>query len=133
MSRYVQVPLDLDATRREDLVAALAALGIAAQTGPPGEPILLTPSLECAGEPVDVRIRALDAGSVEDVGFTCGPDRVRLVCGEPDRAALERQLLDPLRREVAVARASRVARAQGLSVEQHVEADGTRRLVLRRE
>jgi hypothetical protein len=127
MSRYQR--LALSPLTRDELATGLAALGLAAEWSAPDTQIDLHGSLECAGEPVDVRLPAGTLGSVEDLGFLLAPS-FALVCGEFDRALLERRLLAPLTQAVATARARAAADAAGLTVDEHLEADGTRRLVL---
>lgn len=129
MSRYQRLPLA--PLTRDELAAGLAALGLTAEFAAAGSRLELAGSLECAGEPVDVRLPAGTLGSVEDLGFllTAPP---ALVCGEYDRALLARRLLDPLTQAVAVARARAAAAAAGLDVDEELAADGTRRLTLTR-
>ncbi len=126
MSLYVKVPLDL--ADRAELEAGLRALGVAFSAAPRGRAITLDGSLECAGEPVQLRIDPAELGLAEDLGFAWDADagRYDLVCGEPDRPRAERRLLAPLLAEVARAR----LRAAGEDVALRVDADGTRRLVL---
>ncbi|MBL9106971.1 MAG: hypothetical protein JNL82_39080 [Myxococcales bacterium] len=124
MSRYQR--LGLAPLTREELAAGLAELGLVAEFAA-GDPLELTGSLECAGEPVDVRLPAA-LGAVEDFGFLLSPPA--LVCGEYDRALLERRLVAPLTQAVALARARAAAAAAGLAVDEQVAADGTRRLTL---
>jgi hypothetical protein len=94
---------------------------------------MLEGSLECAGEPVDVRLPAGTSGSVEDFGFRAEQDgQVRLVCSEVDRRAIEAALLGTLRQALARLKAHAAAARAGLAVDETVEASGARRLVLRR-
>jgi hypothetical protein len=127
MSRYQR--LALPPLTRDELAAALAALGLTAAWADPGDQLELTGSLECAGEPVDVRLPAGTLGAVEDLGFILGPD-LALVCGEYDRARLARDLLAPLVQSIAAARARAAADLAGLDVEEQRAADGTLRLTL---
>ncbi|NVB36736.1 hypothetical protein G6O69_02755 [Pseudenhygromyxa sp. WMMC2535] len=133
MSRYVRVDLGL-AVAREELLAALAALELGVeieQAAFVDDRVMLEGSLECAGEPVDLRLPAGTLGSVEDLGFVREADRWRLVCGELDTRTLEAELLAPLRQTLALARVRGAAAAAGLSLEEQLEADGSRRLRLR--
>lgn len=130
MSRYVRVTLT-QASRRE-LQHALEALGLPIETGT--KKVMLRGSLECAGEPVDVCVRAGALGTVEDFGFLVEAERLRLVCGELDRGLLERELLGGLQRAIAEARVTEAANEAGMEIER-VEGgvDGSRRVVLRRK
>lgn len=127
MSRYVS--LDIEIHDRGCIIETLRGRAIAAQVAPEGEAIMLDGSLECAGEPVEIRVGPGAYGAVEDFGFTRTQTGYRLVCGEHDRKRLEASLLVDLREQTAVEAAQR----EGLEVERHVENDGTRRLVLRRK
>jgi len=131
VSKYVQ--LEVRARRLEDVVAALEELGFAAEVSPPRDRIMLEGSLECAGEPVDVRLPAGTSGAVEDFGFRAEPDGgVRLVCSEVDKRSIEAALLGALRQALARIRAHAAAARAGLAVDETVEANGERRLVLKR-
>lgn len=143
MSRYQR--LALAPLTRDELAAGLTELGLTAEWADANSQLELVGSLECTGEPVDVRLPAGTLGAVEDLGFvlgsasaptaTPGPrsspsSELALVCGELDRNLLERRLLAPLTAAVAAARARAAATAAGLSIDEHLEADGTRRLLL---
>lgn len=130
MSRYVSV--DLEIRERTELLELLEELALPVQVNASGQQIMLEGSLECAGEPVDLRLEAGVLGSVEDFGFVRDGEGYRLVCGEPDKQLLERELVAPLREAAVVRRAKAHAEREGLEVEQHVEPDGTRRIVLKR-
>lgn len=130
MSRYVRVELAAGCTR-EELAAGLSALGLAPAWAEIPGGLMLEGSLECAGEPVDVRLPAGTLGAVEDLGLRASGGRWQLVCGEHDRALLERELLGPLAQSVAASRARAAAEAAGMTVESVREADGTLRLALR--
>ena len=127
MSRYQRV--ELAAWTREELAAGLAELGLSPTWADPAVGLMLSGSLECAGEPVDVRLPPGTLGAVEDFGFLLAPG-LALVCGELDRTLLEKRLIAPLVAAVAVARARRFAAGADLDVEEVVEVDGTRRLRL---
>jgi len=130
MSRYEHVVLA--PLTREELAAGLAALGLVGVWADPAVGLMLSGSLECAGEPVDLRLPAGTLGAVEDLGFLLDAGGApALVCGELDRALLERRLLAPLAEAVAVARARSLAADADLELDTRVEADGTRRLLLR--
>lgn len=128
MSRYQRV--ELAPQTRDELAAALAALGLVPEWADPAVGLMLTGSLECAGEPVDLRLPAGTLGAVEDLGFVLTPTGLALVCGELDRNLLTRRLLTPLLAQVAAARARSFAAAADLNLEESVQADGTRRLRL---
>jgi hypothetical protein len=57
---------------------------------------------------------------------------VELVCGEIDRHQLERTVLAPLLSAVASATVHRSATQAGLEVSPFIDANGQRRLVLKR-
>jgi hypothetical protein len=131
VSRYVQVAATA-AADLDEVEAVLATMGLRVQRSPRG-PVMLEGSVECPGEPVDLRLPAGTLDAVEDFGFvraTDGP--LRLVCGELDRALLVERLLDPLRVALAEARVRAAAGHAGLELETVAHADGQRRLVLRR-
>lgn len=130
MSRYVSVALA--PSRREDLLAALAALGLEAELADAGESLMLEGSLECAGEPVEIRLAPGTLGAVEDFGFVQRDGAYVLVCGELDRGRLERDLVPKLRSQATVERLRALAQAEGAKVEERVEPDGTRRLLIKR-
>ncbi len=117
-------------TSLDEVQRGLAALGLTAERGRGQR--MLQGSLECPGEPVDLRLPAGTMDAVEDFGFVEHADGLRLVCGELDEAVLERQLLAPLRAAVAELRVTGAAEQAGLTVETTTESDGRRRLVLRR-
>ena len=125
MSRYQRV--ELAPQTRDELAAALAELGLVPEWADPALGLMLAGSLECAGEPVDLRLPAGTLGAVEDLGFILADGQLALVCGELDRNLLTRRLVTPL---VAAARARSFAAAD-LEVEESLAADGTRRLQLR--
>lgn len=130
MSRYQHVVLA--PITREELDAGLTALGLVGVWADPAVGLMLSGSLECAGEPVDLRLPAGTLGAVEDLGFILdAAGAPALVCGELDRALLERRLLAPLTQAVAALRAQGLAADADLELDTRVEADGTRRLLLR--
>ncbi len=129
MSRYVSVPL---VATRAELLEALAALDVPVDAGPGGRQLMLEGSLECAGEPVDLRISEGSLGSVEDYGFRIEGEQTVLVCGDVDRGRLERELLAPLTTHLTRRRLEIHAAENDMDLHEVVEADGTRRLVLRR-
>ncbi len=130
MSRYVHVAAEALADL-DEVAGALASLGLAIQYG--RKPVMLEGSYECPGEPVDLRVPAGTLDAIEDFGFVRTADgSLRLVCGEIDRALLVERLLGPLHAAVSEARVRTAASQAGLELEQATEADGRRRLVLRR-
>ncbi len=128
MSRYQRVALG--PMTRDELAAGLAALGLSGVWADPDVGLMLTGSLECAGEPVDVRLAPGTLGAVEDFGFLLAAPGPALVCGEYDRARLARDLLAPLAQAVAIARTRELAAAADLELTEEVEQDGARRLRL---
>ncbi len=127
MSRYVEI--DLGALTLDEVEAALTELGLPYHR--PRHRVVLEGSLECTGEPVDLRLEAGVLDSVEDFGFVLEGARLRMVCGELDRAHLQAELVPGLERARAAAAVLRAAPQAGLRVtEEHVAADGSRRLVL---
>ena len=131
MSRFVHLTTAL--TDRSELLAGLTDLGLHPELADLPAGLMLRGSLECAGEPVDLRLPAGALGSVEDFGLTRRPDGAfDLVCSEHDRALLERALLTPLRQAIAGQRARAAAAAADLDVEETRGVDGDLRLILRR-
>jgi hypothetical protein len=127
MSRYVSVHLALDL---DETIAALEHVGLAVHRA--DDRVMLRGTLECPGEPVHARIEEGPFDTIEDFGFVRDDNGVRLVCGELDRGRLERDLLPKLRAEVARARVQRAAEETGMTTEETIEADGTRRIKVRR-
>lgn len=133
MSRYqtLALGLELELGEMTSLVRALESLGLAVEQPEfEGDALMLHGSLECAGEPVALRLAAGTLDSVEDFGFVLVEGRVQLVCGEVDRRLLERRLVERLGPALALVRTRRAAAAAGLELEERVEADGTRRIRL---
>ncbi|MFV8755433.1 hypothetical protein ACNOYE_33190 [Nannocystaceae bacterium ST9] len=132
MSRYQSVALELGTIDQAELIAGLRELGLTPEQAEyPGDRVMLHGSLECAGEPVDLRLAAGVLGSVEDFGLVVDAGRWRLVCGEVDRKLLERTLIGPLAQALALMHARRAAARAELELGESVEPDGTRRLRLR--
>ena len=131
MSRYVQVKTELRSLA--EVEEGLLALGLTPTRADYPRGLSLAGSIECAGEPVDLRLPAGSAGSVEDLGWRVEAEgTLTLVCGEPDREHLDSALLAPLRATIAANRARAAAKAAGLEVEEELDVDGTLRLKLRR-
>lgn len=131
MSRYQTLALGLEVDELASLGAALESLGLAVELPEfAGDALMLRGSLECAGEPVALRLAAGTLDSVEDFGFVLAEGRVQLVCGEVDRRLLERRLVERLGPALALVRTRRAAAIAGLELEERVEADGTRRIRL---
>lgn len=125
MSRFVEVELALGSL--DEVARALAAIGVAFERT--GEPLLLEGGIECGDVPVLLRIAAGTCGSVEPLGFVAGAGGIAvLVCGEPDRRRLERDLITPLVAEVSRARLSA---DPTLEVETIAATDGTIRVRVR--
>lgn len=131
MSRYVRVELAARPVARDELRAALAGLGLAAELAELPGGLMLTGNFECAGEPVDLRLPAGALGAIADFGLRLDRGRWQVVCGEHDRAHLDARLVGPLRQALEAARVRAAAEAAGLPVEAVQEADGTLRLRLR--
>lgn len=132
MSRYVHVPASA-LTELDEVVTALVALGLPVQRGRGRGRVMLEGSVECPGEPVDLRLPAGTLDTVEDFGFSRTADgTLQLVCGELDRALLLERLLPPLHAAVTEARVRAAASEAGLELEHATHTDGRRRLVLRR-
>ena len=130
MSRYVQIKTELRCL--DEIAASLQKLGLKPVRAELAQGLCLAGSLECAGEPVDLQLSAGTAGSVEDFGWRQEPDgSLILICGEPDREHLLKNLLGPLRAAIAAERARIAAEAAGLSVSEEVDAKGTLRLKIR--
>lgn len=128
MSRYVRLPcpnLTLQTLREE-----LDARGVVYETGTRRR-LMLQGSLECRGEPVDLRCAPGVADAVEDFGFVVEDGRVHLVCGDVDREVIEAELLRPLLQSAAERRVRATARRAGLEVEKVRTEDGVRKLVLK--
>jgi hypothetical protein len=119
----VAVTLELHAL--EEVAAGLQRLGLAFEHG--RERVMLEGSLECTGEPVDIRLPAGTLDAVEDFGFVQDGDRIRFVCGELDADHLQHDLLVPLRAAVVHHR----VQAAGLRVETvEIGPDGVHRIVV---
>ena len=111
MSRYVRVTA---AVRSLDAVAqALTVMAVSFERRATG--VMLEGSLECPGEPVELRVAAGVAGAIEDFGFSVENGRVVLVCGDVDRELLEQSLLAEVQqRAAAVGVAQAVAAVPGV-------------------
>ncbi|MEZ4454687.1 MAG: hypothetical protein R3B09_34870 [Nannocystaceae bacterium] len=131
MSRYVRIDTQLRDLAEVD--AALRSLGATPTLADEPAGLMLQGSLECAGEPVDLRLEAGAFGSVEDLGLRReASGELVLICGEPDREHLAVHLLAPLRVAIARARAERAAEREGLAVDAVADEHGVVRLHLRR-
>lgn len=127
MSRYVRI--ELRGTTLEAIEAALQAQGLPYER--PKRRVRLRGSLECTGDPVDLRLAAGVHDTVEDFGFVVEDGVLTLVCGELDRDALEDSLLPALHQASAAHLVQEAAAAQGMRVhEGPTDPDGTRRLIL---
>ena len=123
MSRYVAVALELHSL--DEVAAGLQGLGLAFHHG--RQRVMLEGSLECAGEPVDIRLAAGTLDAVEDFGFVCDAGAIRLVCGELDAERLQHDLLVPLRAAVVQQRVE----AAGMRIDAvEVGPDGVHRIVV---
>ncbi|MBX7082749.1 MAG: hypothetical protein K1X88_26320 [Nannocystaceae bacterium] len=123
MSRFVHVALELGTLA--EVEAALHALALPLERSDDG--VALRGSVECGDEPVTLRLPAGTLDAAEDFGFVADAHGLAtLVCGEPDRAHLQRALVQPLLACVAQARVAAAAGLQITALER--EADGTVRL-----
>jgi hypothetical protein len=113
MSRYVTIEIDLGSL--VEIRGDLEALDIVVEAT--GRRSMLSDSLECAGEPVDLRIAAGPFGTVADFGFVEHERRIGLVCSDLDRDLLEAHLLGPLRLRAAERALHRCAEATELETE----------------
>lgn len=130
MSRYVHITTEL--RNLDEVAAGLKTIGLEPLRAELAQGLSLTGSLECAGEPVDLRLPVGAVGSVEDFGWRQEPGgALTLICGEPDREHLQKMLLGPLRAAIAAERARLAASAAGLCVSEELDADGTLRLKFR--
>jgi hypothetical protein len=109
LSRYVAITLELRSLDEVD--AGLRRMGLTLERG--RDRVMLEGSLECTGEPVDIRIAAGTLDAIEDFGFVREGGEIRLVCGELDADRLQRDLLVPLRAAVVQERIE----ATGMRVE----------------
>lgn len=123
MSRYVHVTLG--ALTLDEVAAALKRLDIPHARGE----LMLEGSLECVGEPVAIRIEPAPVGAVEDLGFIVEGGELRLVCGELDRALLERDVLPRVRAEVTATRVRTAAQKAGLQIEEVARSGSTERVL----
>lgn len=131
MSRYVRIDTQLRDLAEVD--AALRALGAATERADEPAGLMLPGSLECAGEPVDLRVAAGAFASVEGFGLRVEADgSLALICGEPDREHLGIHLMGPLRQAIARARAERAAAREGLRIDEVTDERGVVHLHLRR-
>lgn len=127
MSRYVHI--ELRATTLEAVEDALRVLAL--PYARPRRRVRLRGSLECTGDPVDIRLEAGLLDTVEDFGFAVDDGVLRLICGELDETSLRDALLPKLRHAIAQQRVEQTVSHEGLTVVgSRVEADGTRRVIL---
>lgn len=103
MSQIVHIPVDLTL---EQLQRACQERGVKVEHRP-GRRLLLPVSPECIAEPVDLLCQAGIAETLESWGFRERNGQVELVCGEFDRNHLQENLLDPIRRSVALTRVTK--------------------------
>lgn len=127
MSRYVHI--ELQSTSLDAVEAALSSLNLPCVR--PRRRVRLQGSLECTGDPVDIRLEAGVCDTVEDFGFVIVDGVLRLVCGELDQSQLEEVLLPKLRQATAVETIERAVIGRGIGVrEAATDSEGTRRLIL---
>lgn len=131
MSRYVHVDIEPTLASIDAVAIALERLAVAHLRARAGQRLMLDGSLECAGEPVDIRFAAGTCDSVEDFGLVSEGDRLVLVCGELDRELLESRLLTPILHTILAQRAEEASRLHGVELTSTVTADGTTRIRLR--
>ena len=129
MSRYVRLPcasLSFSQLREQ-----LTAQGIPHEVAGRRR-LMLQGSLECEGEPVDLRCPPGVAGAVEDFGFVLHEGSLVLICGDVDRSHIEAELLQPLLQRLAQAQVRQMAKSAGMDVERVVtDARGKTRIVLK--
>ena len=113
MSRYVTAHVGRIAL--DEIADALAAMGLPVQRE--RDRVMLTGSLECPGQPVDLRVEPGHAGAIEDFGFVADAAGVALVCGELDRERIEGELWPQVQRAVAEARVRAAASDAGIDVD----------------
>lgn len=101
MSQIVTLDLDLSL---EELKQGLCARGITTQVPELGRRMRLAVSAECVAEPVDLMCPAGSALSLEAWGFRMENGSLLLVCGEFDRSILQEEVIEPIRRAVALSR-----------------------------
>lgn len=107
MSRYVRVTATVQSL---DAVAqALTAMEVSFERRATG--VMLEGSLECPGEPVELRVAAGVSGAIEDFGFAIEDGRVVLVCGDVDRDLLEQTLLAEVHQRAAAVGVERAVSA----------------------
>ncbi len=125
MSRYISVPIQV--RRQDELMAALDALDLPYEVGVQDR-LMLEGCLESAGRPVDLRVPSGTAGSSQDFGFVRDGDApFQLICGDVDRALLSHNLVGPVVAQLARIRLGSI----DTGLEEVVETDGTRRLLVR--
>lgn len=130
MSRYVHI--ELRATTLEAVELALRTLALPYTR--PHRRVRLQGSLECTGDPVDIRLAAGILDTVEDFGFAVDDGVLRLICGELDEAQLQAELLPTIRQSITEQRIQQSVAQDGLAVvDSRTEPDGTRRLILELE
>ncbi len=134
MSKYVQLPECIAIESRQELIQALKALGLKQDQdffhAKTSRKIMLEGSLECAGEPVDLRICREVLGNVEDFGFVIKNQELQLICGELDQKVLNEAILVPLKKHLIHSRLeSRAETEQSLEVEDQIK--GSQRIRLR--
>ena len=129
MSRYVR--LECPNLTVPQLQQQLQAMGIEHEVAGRRR-LMLQGSLECEGEPVDVRCPPGVASAVEDFGFVVEDGALRLVCGDVDRAHVDAELLQPLVQRVAEAEVRQRAERAGLDVERvTTDPRGNKRIILK--
>jgi hypothetical protein len=134
MSRYFEIKLQASPITRNDLEALFQLLNLSSEWAQSSEQVLLSGSLECAGEPVDVRIAAGALGSIQDFGFRQNGHAYELVCGEFDRTTLATTLRAALDRVFAQATVEASLRNTAFRSEKvELENGETRYIVVRNE
>ena len=122
MSRYVNVTLPLRSL--DELAAALTHMALPFERS--SNRTMLEGSLECPGEPVDIRLPAGTLGTVEDFGFTLTDTTLSLVCGELDEDLLQEKLVQSLHTTIVGARLT----AAGMTTRTVDAGDGVTRIVI---
>ena len=128
MSRYLH--LELSHITLEELPSALEFFKIPHEIAHAGELLTLEGSLECVGDPVQIRLPSGSCNTVEDYGFVLVEGKLHLICGEYDRRLLQDTLIHPLSQHIMLKRAQKLATKNGMHIEDTLEIDGTRRIRL---
>ena len=128
MSHFIAVELPLRAVGKTELCDALAKLKLD-YTFENDEQVLLEASLECAPEPVDLRVQSGALQNIADFGFSWTDGRLDLICSDVDQSILERDLLPRLAQMIV---ATRAAQHEELDVSVRTSAGVSRVIIQKR-